>query len=392
MRLVHRIVTMEGPHEVDPSGDLIITLRNPRAPFAEAATEAQPAVKEGSAIATEAPAIEETLTEEAPAVVAEDDATDAESTHAINLDNLLEAGSREHGEDRPLSETSEIQMRVSSKHLILASPYFKAALNGPWREAASVSADCCRYIHADDWDPQAFLILMQIIHGRNRQVPRLISLELLAKIAVLVDYYKCHEAVEAFAALWLQETKSKSQLPTQVSRELVLWLCISWVFGNADIFTSVTRTALQQSQGPLATFGLPIPERIVEAIDRRRQEIVGKVIAALYSLLVYFRDGLDQCSFECSSMQLGALTKEMRAKRFEPKPQLPFLGYSVAETIKAARSIRSPTWRSMSHAGSMQTCTLGYNVQSKIRSLEQMMGGFTLEEFRGLGDKQLFFA
>jgi hypothetical protein len=40
---------MEGPHEVDPSGDVIITLRNPGAPFAEAATEAEPAVEESPA-------------------------------------------------------------------------------------------------------------------------------------------------------------------------------------------------------------------------------------------------------------------------------------------------------------------------------------------------------
>jgi hypothetical protein len=231
----------------------------------EVAAEAGPAIATEEP-AEETPAIEKAPADESPAVVAEDVATDAESVeaeHAPDLDNLLGDGSREQGKDRPLSEPSEVQMRVSSRHLILASPYFKAALDGPWREAASVSADCCRYIYADDWDPQAFLILMHIIHGRNRQVPRLVSLELLAKIAVLVDYYECHEAVEVFAALWLREMKSESQLPTQVSRELVLWLCISWVFGDVDVFTSVTSTALQQSRGPLATLGLPIPERII---------------------------------------------------------------------------------------------------------------------------------
>jgi hypothetical protein len=94
-------------------------------------------------------------------------------------------------------------------------------------------------------------------------MPRRVSLELLAKIAVLVDYYGCYEAVEVFAELWLQELKSQRQLPAHVSRELVLWLCVSWVFGDADTFTSVTSTALQQSQGPLPTLGLPIPERII---------------------------------------------------------------------------------------------------------------------------------
>jgi hypothetical protein len=253
-------VSMEGPHEVDPGGDIIITLRNPGAPFAEAPTEADSAVEES-------PAIEEDPAEEVSAPVVEEATTEAisgvEAELVADLDGLLRDGSREQAKDRPLSEPSEIQMRVSSRHLILASPYFKAALNGPWREAASISTDGSRYIYADDWDPQAFLILMHIIHGRNRQVPRHVSLELLAKIAVLVDYYECYEAVEVFTSLWLQELKTHNQLPAQVSRELVLSLCIAWVFGDADVFTSVVSTAVQQSQGPLPTLGLPIPERIV---------------------------------------------------------------------------------------------------------------------------------
>jgi hypothetical protein len=246
----------------------------------EAATEAQSAIAADEAAVEEAiaeePTAEEAAAEEAAAeeaaaeevsdVVVEDAATDAEAVeaeYATDLDGCLGDCSREQGEDPPLSEPSEMQMRVSSRHLILASPYFKAALNGPWREAVSVSANCFRYIYADSWDPQAFLVLMLIIHGRNRQVPRLVSLELLAKIAVLVDYYKCDEAVEVFAEIWLQKLKGQSQLPAQVSRDLALWLYVSWMFGDADIFTSVTSTALQQSQGPLPTFGLPIPERIV---------------------------------------------------------------------------------------------------------------------------------
>ncbi len=156
---------------------------------------------------------------------------------------------------------SHIRLRVSSRHLSLASPYFKVALNGPWREAASTSTDGSHSIYADDWDSEAFLILMHIIHGRNRQVPRRVSLELLAKISVLIDYYECHEAVELFSELWLRELKS--QLPAQPGRELTLWLCVSWILGAADIFASTTSIALRQSQGPLATLGLPIPERIV---------------------------------------------------------------------------------------------------------------------------------
>lgn len=39
------------------------------------------------------------------------------------------------------------------------------------------------------------LILMNIIQGRNRSVPEIINLEMLARLAILVDYYDCHEVL-----------------------------------------------------------------------------------------------------------------------------------------------------------------------------------------------------
>jgi hypothetical protein len=86
-------------------------------------------------------------------------------------------------------------------------------------------------------------------------------------------------------------------------------------------------------------------------------------------------------------MQLGALTKEMRAKRFEPKPKLPLLGYSVAASMDAARSIRSPYWGSMTRSGYLgyerHSCRFGLTIQSEMDSLEGMMSGLTLDDFDG---------
>jgi hypothetical protein len=62
---------MEEVYEVDPSGDVVIILRNPGAPFAEAATEAEPAD------ATEALAVDGDPAEDAPAPAA---AADLQST------------------------------------------------------------------------------------------------------------------------------------------------------------------------------------------------------------------------------------------------------------------------------------------------------------------------
>jgi hypothetical protein len=262
-------------HEVDPIGDVIITLRNAGTPFAVAYSaeanqegpvfeEAAPAVEEAApAVEEAAPAVEEAAPAVEEAALAVEEAAPAfeEAAAVSDREDWRGDDSGKRGTDRPRSEPPGIRLRVSSRHLTLASPYFATALNGPWREAAPASADLSRQIFAYDWDPQALLILMHIIHGRNRQVPRRIDLELLAKMAVLVDYYECYEAVELFVELWLQELKG--EIPKQVCRELILWLCVSWVFGDADVFTSVTSIAVRYSQGPLETLGLPIPESVV---------------------------------------------------------------------------------------------------------------------------------
>jgi hypothetical protein len=62
---------MEGIHEVDPSGDVILILRNPGAPFADAATEAELADEESPAVATEAPAVDGDPAEDASAIAAD---------------------------------------------------------------------------------------------------------------------------------------------------------------------------------------------------------------------------------------------------------------------------------------------------------------------------------
>ncbi|GKT61104.1 hypothetical protein ColTof3_08443 [Colletotrichum tofieldiae] len=45
---------------------------------------------------------------------------------------------------------------------------------------------------------------MNVIHVQARDVPRKVSLEMLAKIAVIVDYYKCHNAIHFFSQTWVE--------------------------------------------------------------------------------------------------------------------------------------------------------------------------------------------
>ncbi|KAK9775074.1 hypothetical protein SCAR479_08348 [Seiridium cardinale] len=167
----------------------------------------------------------------------------------------------------PQPEKKEkIRMKLSSKHLVLASNYFRKMFVGPWKESITSSGKC-HTVDATGWDTEAMLILMNIIHGRARKVPRSIDLEMLAKIATLVDYYDCHEVVILYAECWIRELDT--ELPNDYGRDLVLWLWISWVFGREIIFETMTRIAALECRGPLQTLGLPIPQHIVAAEPSR---------------------------------------------------------------------------------------------------------------------------
>jgi hypothetical protein len=105
-------------------------------------------------------------------------------------------------------------------------------------------------------------MLMNILHHKTRAVPRTLHLEKLAKVAVLVDYYGCHEAVELWAEIWISNLHSGGA-ECYYSRELLLRLTISWVFSEKEKFGVLTKVAIRTSRGPIHTLGLPIPYPIV---------------------------------------------------------------------------------------------------------------------------------
>lgn len=86
-----------------------------------------------------------------------------------------------------------------------------------------------------------------MLHMRFRQVPRSLSLELLAKVAMLVDYYRCWEAFDLIADVWITDLQAKHPVPQIYSRNLMMWLLISWVFKLDAEFERTTKIALRQS-------------------------------------------------------------------------------------------------------------------------------------------------
>tara|TARA_R110002060_G_scaffold31897_3_gene42533 strand:- start:388 stop:744 length:357 start_codon:yes stop_codon:yes gene_type:complete len=113
----------------------------------------------------------------------------------------------------------------------------------------------------EGFDPSALKILLDIIHGKTRRVPRSLDLEMLAKVSVLVDDLECHEEVEIFVDIWLKDLPSSP--PSEYNRDLILWILISSVFHRTALFNTATRTAILHSAGPIQSLELPVRSIIV---------------------------------------------------------------------------------------------------------------------------------
>lgn len=280
---------------------------------------------------------------------------------------------------------SSIQLRLSSRHLILASPYFKAALQGPWKE--STASGTCFELHAEDWNPDALQTVMNIIHGHPRSVPRSVGLVKLAKIAAIVDYYEFHEAVEVFSDMWIEKLSFSS---TEYNRDLILWLFISWVFSHAKIFKEVTRIILLKARGPIPTLGLRIPQTVSDQLEKKRQELVKGVLDILHELLIYLRERRTICAVQCTIVLYGLLEREMQTWGLSPQPELPLLGYNFEDTVKLARQIKSPTWAESSRNGyngyQNHSCNISQLIVPMVDSLEKKLEGLDLEDFQYPGN------
>jgi hypothetical protein len=89
-----------------------------------------------------------------------------------------------------------------------------------------------------------------------------VTLETLAKIATLVDYYECGEAVESFTETWLAAVRRTTAIPTLYCRELVLWVWISWMFDMADWFKEATAVFIKAGSTDFHSYEIPLPTKV----------------------------------------------------------------------------------------------------------------------------------
>jgi hypothetical protein len=163
-------------------------------------------------------------------------------------------------------KTQELQMRVSSKHLILASPTFRTSLGSDtFPEGRTLQTEGSVVVPLPDEDPDAMTILMHIIHGRK--APRHVSLETLTKVAVVVNHRQMHEVVEFFSDTWIENLKPLANLiPGSPTPEVLKWLFVFWAFQKEDKFRKASQLLERESDDSLedeVDAGPPIPASII---------------------------------------------------------------------------------------------------------------------------------
>ncbi|EFE32510.1 uncharacterized protein ARB_00695 [Trichophyton benhamiae CBS 112371] len=176
--------------------------------------------------------------------------------------------------------TKAVRFRVSSKHLALASPVFKSILSTSWPESATITEKGSVVVSADGWDVKAFKLFLRILHCQHNLIPRKVSIEMLAKIALITDYYECKFVLAFFSEAWIRALADKK--PSRYSRDMILWIWICWYFRLAKEFQRTTLITIVQSMGPIPSLGLPIPARIIDKLNESREWLIGNILKMLY--------------------------------------------------------------------------------------------------------------
>jgi hypothetical protein len=153
-----------------------------------------------------------------------------------------------------------VRYRASSKHLSLASQYFEKRLKKEWREGEELQKNGCIELDVPDTDPEAFSILLDLMHCRTQEVPTSVTFDELVELAVQVDYFQCHGVLGLYPARWIEPWKAKR--PNAYCDETVKWIFVSGVFNDCELYASVTCLAIRQSKDFINTLDLPIPRSV----------------------------------------------------------------------------------------------------------------------------------
>ncbi|CZR49491.1 uncharacterized protein FPRO_15851 [Fusarium proliferatum ET1] len=238
---------------------------------------------------------------------------------------------------------SELRLKVSKKHLTVASRRAKAMFQRNYRETQKSEVDGLYHWKIGPlFDPEALRMVMKVIHAQAQDLPDDVTLQRIVSIAEVVDDLQCHDALSFFVKAWIN--RLSESVPSRMCDELVQWIFIASVFGLDEKFKQATRVAIMHSTGPIDTLGLPMRPDIVDKIEQKRQDLVEDLIAQLDDLLDNLCSGRSCRVLACRLMMIGALTQQMKNTNLHsPRPARPFHNQSLSSALETVRHFDSPS-------------------------------------------------
>lgn len=151
----------------------------------------------------------------------------------------------------------EYRFLCSKKHLSTVSRRAHKVLSGGFKESIPDEGDGLHHWTIQPiFDPYAWKIVLKIIHGRNRDLLRTVTVEQLAGIAAIVDDLDCHEAVWFFSQGSLPQPPYASH--TIFAQDTYRLILIAFVFEQPEMFQYATQRAVVESLPLSFETGVPI--------------------------------------------------------------------------------------------------------------------------------------
>ncbi|WZH48484.1 uncharacterized protein QYS62_009659 [Fusarium acuminatum] len=155
---------------------------------------------------------------------------------------------------------TERRFICSKKHLTFASPRAAKIFSSSFKESTKEDDGSHHWKFDETFDDRAFDLVLKIIHGKTREVPQSIDLDLLVTVAIVVDDLQCHEALNYYGRGWISSFYGYygATLPKEMNKTLVQHIFVSFVFEHEGLFQQSTKAAIRFNNGTVPTFELPI--------------------------------------------------------------------------------------------------------------------------------------
>lgn len=154
----------------------------------------------------------------------------------------------------PSQQLASVEMRVSARLMAAASPYFAKLLASSFREGTDLNTNGEIRIHLPDDDAYLFVVLLNIIHGFDEDVPRYLALDELLDIVVPVNKYQLGTAIKVHSDIWMDNSMGDLKYlhyEDRYCQELVQWVGLGWEFQHERSFTTASWVLIYWAPGPL---------------------------------------------------------------------------------------------------------------------------------------------